>query len=108
MEKQIVFRSLGQNLPFMIVTAGQVVDGQFKADRDDLPFILNECGVSGGYFREDEMFGFDPIIARKNIYEFLMESYHNRHLVGVDFYDGFMVFKYNCRNEGKEKTSEKE
>ena len=69
---------------------------------------MDDCNLPGGYIRKDEMFGSDPFIARKDLHDFFAEVYHCGRLLGVEFYDGFMVLKFACSDEVEKETSEKE
>ncbi len=104
MEAQLVFRSPGQNVPYLMVIPGIIESGQFVSRPGLLSDIINQCDVAGGLIRHDDMFGSDPFIARKDLHDFFIDAYHCDRLIFVEFYDSFIVFKFDI-DEIKEETS---
>lgn len=107
MEVQLVFRSLGQNIPCLMVVTGTIESGQFVSKPGLLLDIINQCDFTGDLIRHDDMFGSDPFIARKDLHNLFIEAYRCGHLIGAEFYDSFIVLKFNI-NEIKEETSKEE
>lgn len=109
MEKQIIFRSVGQNLPFFIVLAGSVVDGQFIPSEDTIQTFVKCMGTpSTDCIYRSELMGHSYVIARSDVNALLKDYYYSDCCRGIEIYDGFVVLKFKDPNESEEKTSEKE
>ena len=107
MEAQLIFRSPGNNMPFLMVVSGFVESGQFISKPGLLLDIIDQCNIVNDYIRHDDMFGSNPFIARKDLHKFFTEAYCCGRFTGAEFYDGFIVLKFDI-DESEEKTSEKE
>ncbi len=107
MEAQLVLRSSGQNLPYLMVITGIIESGQFVSKPDLLLDIIDQCDITGDLIRHDDMFGSDPFIARKDLHDFFIDAYHCGRLIFVEFYDSFTVLKFNIDEIKKEAPKER-
>lgn len=109
MEKQLILRSPGQNLPFFVVLAGYLKDGQFVPSDNTVQEFIDfiDTPISNSIQRSDLMGG-AYVVARCDVNDLLDDYYHSVYRLGIEIYDGFIVLKFDGSYEGKEETSKKE
>ncbi len=105
MEKQLVLRSIGPNLPVMIVTYGSIKDGQFVPEEVSLERLSQFMTVdSAALVESDDLFGSSTYIRKKHLFPFMENLFCHGSVLDVEYYDSFMVFKLDVYEEQEEKT----
>lgn len=108
MEKQLIFRSIGPNVPVMTVLCGQLKDGQFVPEEMTKDVFEETFDLGDAHFIHfDDLFGGTPYVKRSDLFELFVSLFKYTDLIGFDFYDSFIVFKFN-RNEITEEETKKE
>lgn len=112
MEKQLVIRSVGQNVPYFAISAGRVIDGQFVPSIDSVDeferiFELpSGTELPSGIIRRDDLFDNNPVIARKDVNRLMCLYYHGVGCLGAEFYEGLIVLKFQSDEIEKETSKE--
>lgn len=109
MEKHLILRSPGQNLPFFVVLAGSVKDGQFVPSDDTVQEFIDFIDTPvADCIQRSELMGGAYVVPRADLDDLLDDYYHSVYRLGIEIYDGFIVLKFDGSYEGKEETAEKE
>lgn len=103
--KQLVFRIFDPKIPVIQVILGDLIDGEFKPETDDLPAKLRD--LLGGFsdvVRYDEYFGNTPFIKAcdfSSVFSFVMPSADN-----IEFLPGILVLTLKSETYGSSKEEE--
>lgn len=103
--KQLVFRIYDPKIPIIQVILGDMVDGEFKPETDDLPAKLRDLlGASSGVVHYDEYFGNTPFIKASDFSAVF--SYAEPISDYIEFLPGFLVLTLDPGSYGTSKEEE--
>ena len=91
--KQLVFRIFDPKVPIIQVILGNVIDGEFKPETDDLPAKHRSLfGAAADYIRYDEYFGGTPFIISCDFSSLFSAIFP---VENIEFLPGFLVLTLN-------------
>lgn len=108
MEKVLVFRFFSDRLPVLDVQYGQIVDGRFEPFNNVAAELHDDLYALSPFLENTDILATDVVARSRDFGKLLWKIYtcYSSHLIDVEYYPSFVVFKFEFDHESKEENEE--